>query len=207
MPGVFPMWTRSYAHYVIMRPRISFLVGVIVTAGLFAAQVHAEEVNSPALTYRPWTKGCLGDECFIGADVVSGCRPRFGAVLIERTGEVKKTLRVTVPPSVDHAHDVRIGIDQDQPVERPVGSCFANFCSAEIEGGAELIARLQRGHKLIFDAVGANGPMHFELPLADFAAAYDGPPQEPKLFEAQSEKLQAELKARANAERIRCGAN
>jgi hypothetical protein len=76
-----------------------------------------------------------------------------------------------------------------------------------MDGGAELIAQLKRGRKLIFDAVGANGPMHFELPLADFAAAYDGPPQEPKLFEAQSEKLQEELKARADVERIRCGAN
>jgi len=116
-------------------------------------------------------------------------------VLIERTGDTKKTLRVTVPPSVDHTRGVRIGIDQDQPIERPVGSCFANLCGAEIEGGAELIARLKRGHKLIFDAVSANGPMHFELPLADFSAAYDGPPQEPKVFEVQPGKLQEALQA------------
>ena len=128
-------------------------------------------------------------------------------MLIERTGDTKKTLRVTVPPSVDHTRGVRIGIDQDQPIERPVGGRYANLCSAEVEGGAELIARLARGRKLTFDAVGANGPMHFELPLADFAAAYDGLPQEPKAFEAQSEKLQEELKARADARKIQCGAN
>ena len=38
--------------------------------------------------------------------------------------------------------------------------------------------------------------MHFELPLADFALAYDGPPQEPKVFrsQAQAEKERDEGK-------------
>ena len=187
-----------------MRAKVSFFVGIVVSAGVFAAPVVSEE-----LIYSPWTKYCLSNVCIVAKDArtASDCVPRFGAALNEQTGETKNALRITVPASADHARGVRIGIDQDQPIERPYGPCDANFCHAEMDGGAELIAQLKRGRKLIFDAVGANGPMHFELPLADFAAAYDGPPQEPKLFEAQSEKLQEELKARADVERIRCGAN
>jgi invasion protein IalB len=188
-----------------MQAKISFFVGIIVAAGVFATSAVSEE-----LIYSPWTKLCFSGICFIGSghELASGCRLRFGAVLIEQTGEAKKTLRITVPDSVDRARGVSISIDQDQPIERAYGPCYTNLCSADIDGGAELIARLKRGRKLVFDAIGANGPMHLELPLADFAAAYDGPPQEPKVFEAQPEKLQDELQAHAQAERkTQCGEN
>jgi invasion protein IalB len=171
-----------------MRARISLFVGIIVAAGIFAAPAASEDAKSSALIYTPWTKFCFSGMCLIGSDArtASDCVPRFGAVLIERTGETKETLRVTVPPSVDHARSVRVAIDQDQPIERPIGGCYANLCRADIDGGAELITRLKRGRKLVFEAVGANGPMHFELPLGNFATAYDGPPQQPKEFEKQS---------------------
>ena len=39
------------------------------------------------------------------------------------------------------------------------------------------------------------------LPLADFAKAYDGPPTDPKEFEAQQRKLQDELQRRADEAR------
>jgi invasion protein IalB len=191
------MWTKSRAYNAGMWARILFLVGIIVAAGVFATPAVSEE-----LIYTPWTKFCFSGMCFVGKDArtASDCVPRFGTLLIQQTGETKNTLRITVPASTDHARGVRIGIDQDQPIERPYGRCDASFCSANIGGGAELIARLKRGRKLIFDAVGANGPMHFELPLADFAAAYDGPPQEPKVFKSQTEKAQDEQK-------VQCGAN
>lgn len=179
-----------------MRARISLFVGIIVAAGVSAAPAASEDVKSLAPTYRPWTKICFGDLCLVAADVLSGCRRRFGAALIERSEETKKTLRVAVPDSVDQARGVRISIDQDLLIERPYGRCYANVCSADIDDGLELIARLKRGRKLVLDAIGANGPVRFGLPLADFAAAYDGPPQEPKAFEAQPGKLQEELKAR-----------
>jgi invasion protein IalB len=167
-----------------MRAKILFFVGIIVSAGAAATPAVSEE-----LIYSPWTKFCLNDTCFVARDArtASDCILRFWAALIERTGKTEKTLSVGVPPSVDQGRGVRIAIDQDQPIERPYGRCDANSCYAQIDGGAELIARLKRGRKLILDAVGTTGPMHFELPLADFAAAYDGPPQEPKVFKSQEE--------------------
>jgi invasion protein IalB len=180
---------------------LRILFGVIVVAGLCCASTRAEELKSAAPTYRPWTKICLGDTCFIGADVLvaSGCKLAFGAALIEKTAGTKKTLRVIVPDSVDQARGVHIGVDQDQPTQRPYGPCHATLCSADIDGGTELIARLKRGRSLVLGAISANGPVRFELPLADFAAAYDGPPQ-PKAFEIQTEKEQSERKVQCDAD-------
>jgi invasion protein IalB len=188
-----------------MRTSILFFVGIIVSAGVAATPAVSEE-----LIYSPWTKYCFSGMCLVGggARTASDCLPRFGAVLIEKTAETKKTLRVTVPDSVNRASSVLVIIDQDQPIERRYGPCYTNLCSADIDGAAELVDRLKRGRKLILDAVGSNGPTHFELPLTAFSAAYDGPPQEPKVFEVQPGKLQDELQAQAQAERkIQCDAN
>jgi len=185
-----------------MRARISFFVGIILAGGAFVSPAVSEDAQSSSLIYSPWIKLCLGsDICFVDkeARTAPDCVPRFGATLIERTGEAKKTLRVTVPASVDQARGVRVGIDQEQPIERPYGSCYANLCSADIDGGLQLIARLKQGRTLVFDAVGPNGTLHFERGLADFAAAYDGPPQEPKAFKSQIEKEQDEGKVWCDA--------
>src|SRR5262249_14715128 len=75
---------------------------------LVTTAVIAEEANSPPLTYTPWTKLCLSNTCFIGRDgrlnVIGrdgrsnfDCGPVVAAVLIERYGDGKKTLRVTLP--------------------------------------------------------------------------------------------------------------
>jgi hypothetical protein len=42
-----------------------------------------------------------------------------------------------------------------------------------------------------------------QLDLKDFAKAYDGPPTDPKVFEAQQKKLQEELQKRAEEARKR----
>jgi hypothetical protein len=41
------------------------------------------------------------------------------------------------------------------------------------------------------------------LPLNDFGKAYDGPPTDPQVFEAQQKKLQDELQKRAEDARRR----
>jgi invasion protein IalB len=154
---------------------------------------------------------CITGMCFIGINgqPASGCGPVFVAALTERTGEAEKILRVTVPASVDRARGVLIGIDQDQPIERPYVRCDANSCSAEVEAGAELIDRLKHGHMLVLKAVDAsNSPMRFELPLADFALAYEGPAYQPPPFRLASHQEMLEIEAqqaREKAEReARC---
>jgi hypothetical protein len=51
-------------------------------------------------------------------------------------------------------------------------------------------------------AINSTGqPISLQLPLGDFAKAYDGPPTDPKVFEEQQKKLQEELQRRADEAR------
>ena len=171
-------------------------------ACLVATPVIAEEANLPTLTYTPWTKFCVSNTCFIGRDGRSNidCGPGVAAVLIERNGDRKKILRVTLPTRVSLERGIRIIFDHDQPIERPYANCFANGCTADYEAGAELVDQLKQGSALFLKAVDkANSPISLTVPLVDFANAYDGSSQEPKLFE---EVLSAEeMQARSGREK------
>jgi invasion protein IalB len=176
-----------------------------------ATPVITEGANLPALTYSPWTKFCLGNTCFTGRDgrlnVIGrdgrsnvDCGPVVAAVLIEQNGDAKKTLRVTLPTRVSLERGVRIIIDQGQAIERPYVNCFANGCMADYDAGAELVDQLKQGRMLVLEAIDkANSPISLTVPLVDFANAYDGPSQEPKVFE---EVLSAEeMQARSDREK------
>lgn len=174
---------------------------------IFAPTVRsasAQEGDPSALIYSPWTKFCLAETCFVGREGswVPDCARMVSAVLIERRGETKKRLHVTLPPRVNTEQNVRIIIDQDQPIDRPYVGCSVGECRAEYDGGPELLTGLKNGRVLTLEAVdGADFLIRFMIPLAGFAAAYNGAPQEPKVFEVTQEKLKAEIDER-NA---RCG--
>jgi invasion protein IalB len=173
-------------------------------AGLAATSATAEEAIVRALTYSPWTKYCFKDICAIGRDGRSDpdCEAVVSAALIERNGDSKKTLRVTLPTWVSLERRVGITIDQGQPIERPFMGCFANSCMAEYEAGVELVDQLKQGRTLTLEAADkANSPINLTVPLTDFANAYDGPSQETKVFEKSAKELQAELEDR----KARCG--
>ena len=75
---------------------------------------------------------------------------------------------------------------------------------ADYEATADLINRMKKGQLLTVQAIHMNGqPMSPQLELKDFAKAYDGPPTDPKVFEAQQKKLQEELQKRAEDARKR----
>ncbi|SDP01056.1 invasion associated locus B family protein [Afipia sp. GAS231] len=178
-------------------------------ACLLATPVIAEETAFPALTYTPWTKFCLSNTCFVGRDghSIPDCRPVVAVALIERSGDTKKTLRVTLPTRVSREHGVRIIIDQNQAIERPFGSCFANGCNADYDAGAELVDQLKQGRMLVLEAIDkANSPISLTVPLIDFASAYNGPAEEPKVFEevvSSVEEIRARLERATRAEEER----
>ena len=128
--------------------------------------------------------------------------PVVAAVLIEPENEPKKVLRVTLPLGMQIIHGTRIIIDQGQPAQGPYVICFTNGCMADYEASADLVNRLKKGQQLAVQAINSNGqPISLNLPLSDFAKAYDGPPTDPKVFEEQQKKLQDELQRRANEAR------
>jgi invasion protein IalB len=162
------------------------------------------------LIYSPWTKFCLKNKdpnpkqvCFTGKDArIESGMPVVAAVLIEPEGEAKKILRVTLPLGMQLVHGTRVIVDQNQPMTAPYVICFTNGCMADYEANAEMVDKMKKGKGLVVQAINANGqPISVVLPLADFGKAYDGPPTDPKVFEAQQQKLQEELQKRAEAAR------
>jgi invasion protein IalB len=169
-----------------------------------AQEPQQEQVQ---LIYSPWTKFCLKSKdptpkqvCFTGKDArIESGMPVVAAVLIEPQDEPKKILRVTLPLGMQLIHGTRVIIDQNQPMTAPYVICFTNGCMADYEANVEMIDKMKKGRGLVVQAINANGqPISLVLPLGDFAKAYDGPPTDPKVFEAQQQKLQDQLQKRAD---------
>jgi len=175
-----------------------------------AAPQQPQQQEPVQLIYSPWTKFCLKSKdpnpkqvCFTGKDArIESGMPVVAAVLIEPEGDPKKILRVTLPLGMQLVHGTRVIIDQGQPMTAPYVICFTNGCMADYEATAQMVDQMKKGHGLVVQAINANGqPISLVLPLADFGKAYDGPPTDPKVFEAQQEKLQQELQKRAEEAR------
>jgi invasion protein IalB len=173
-----------------------------------APQQAAPPQEQVQLIYSPWTKFCLKGKdpnvspkevCFTGKDArIESGMPVVAAVLIEPEGDPKKMLRVTLPLGVQLIHGTRVIIDQNQPMTAPYIICFTNGCMADYEANADMVAKMKKGQGLVVQAINSNGqPISLVLPLGDFAKAYDGPPTDPKEFEAQQQKLQEQLQKRA----------
>ena len=176
------------------------------------APAEQQQAAEPQLIFSPWTKFCLkGQEagakqvCFTGKDgrVESGM-PVVAAVLIEPEGETKKILRVTLPLGMSIQPGTRVIVDQGQPMTGPYVICFQNGCMADYEASGELVGKLKKGQGLVVQGINGSGqPISLVLPLNDFGKAYDGPPTDPQVFEAQQKKLQDELQKRAEDARRR----
>jgi invasion protein IalB len=168
------------------------------------------------LIYAPWTKFCLKGQdanakqvCFTGKDgrIESG-QPVIAAVVIEPEGETKKVLRVTLPLGMGLANGTRITVDDNSPATSSYVICFANGCMSDYELTPALLASLRNGGSLTVQAIQDTGRvLTLALPLAEFNAAYSGPPTDPKVFEAAQKKLQEELAQRAAAARERAQNN
>jgi hypothetical protein len=151
------------------------------------------------MTVTTLDKVLFGRDLLVGSEdrSIPDCAPIVSAVLIERPREEKKSLHVTLPPRVNTERSLRIIIDQGQPIERPHAGCSVRECRAEHDAGPELVASLKHGRILTLETVdNANSPISVAIPLVGFADAYDGLPQEPKVFEMTKEKLQADIEER-----------
>jgi invasion protein IalB len=172
------------------------------------AQPQQPDQQSPQLIYSPWTKFCIkGQEanakqfCFTGKDgrLESGMAV-VAAIIIEPEGEPRKLLRVTLPLGMSLPQGTRVIIDTNEAAAKqsPYAFCLQNGCTSDYEATAEVIASLKKGTTLYVQAIQANGvAVTLQLPLSDFAKAYDGPPTDPKVLEEQGKKLQEDLNKRA----------
>jgi invasion protein IalB len=176
------------------------------------AQAAAPAQNQqPQLMYSPWVKICNKNPqdtnakpvCVTAKDGrLENGMPVAAVALIEPEGDAKKLVRITVPLGMQLQHGTRMIVDQEQPMTAPYFMCFPNGCMADYEASAELVGKFKKGKQLTIQAINMNGtPISLPLPLVDFAKAHDGPPTDPKVFEAQQRKLQEELQKKAEEAR------
>jgi invasion protein IalB len=170
-------------------------------------QAAAEQ---PQLMYSPWTKVCQKSAetenkqvCIIHKDGrLENGMPVVIAEVLEREGIEKKILRVTVPFGMRLPPGTRVIIDQATPANAPYSFCLQFGCIAEYDASADMVGKMKKGQVLTVQAINLNNqPISLQLPLTDFAKAYDGPPIDPKALEAQQKRLQEELQKRAEEAR------
>ncbi len=175
-----------------------------------APQQQAATPDQPQLMYSPWMKVCgKGNEsgakevCVITKDGrLENGMPVAVVQLFEPQGEARKLLRVTVPLGMQLQHGTRLIIDQNTPATAPYSICFPVGCMSDYEVKADTVAQMKKGHMLTVQAINMQGTaISLPLPLTDFAKAYDGPATDPKVFEAQQQKLQEELQKKAEEAR------
>jgi invasion protein IalB len=189
----------------------SHLFGVIFVTALSIVSAASEERDANPVTDSPWTKFCLHETCYVGRGRHSYCNGLIAEVtLVARRTETGKLLSVAVPARINPDRPIRITIDRNAPVSRPVSKCDIRGCWAEHEAGAELVEQLKQGQMLVLEAVNPDGtPNTVTISLAGFAEAYDGPPQPlPEMQEASKAEMEAlrEQQKRAQEERrARCG--
>jgi invasion protein IalB len=170
---------------------------------------QAAQPTPPQLMYSPWMKVCgQGKDtnnkkvCVVTKDGrLENGMPVAIVQLFEPEG-LPKILRVTVPLGMQLQHGTRVIIDNGTPVNEPYKICFPVGCMSDYPVTNDMIAKMKKGHMLTVQAINMQGtPISLPLPLADFAKAYDGPPTDPKVFEAQQRKLQQELQKKAEEAR------
>ena len=182
-----------------------------------APPADQQQAAEPQLIFSPWVKLCNKDAdpkakrvCVTVKDgrVESGLLV-VSVAIIEMDGEQRKLLRMSLPYGVALQHGTRLIVDQQQPSTAPFVTCLPPVvppggCIADYEATADLIGKMKKATVLTVQAIHMNGQaMSPQLELKDFAKAYDGPPTDPKVFEAQQKKLQDELQKRAEEARKR----
>ena len=127
------------------------------------------------------------------------------ATIIEVEGEPKKVFIVSFLYGVDLLRGTHIVIDQG-PLEAtmPYIVCVPPNvpppmfgCVSQYEINADVVGTMKKGKTLTLQTIFQGQTLSPQLPLADFAKAYDGPPTDLKAEADQEIKLQEALRDRA----------
>ena len=175
------------------------------------AQPQGADLTKQQFIFSPWTKICgkdgpegsnAKDVCAVltEARVPSGSIA-VSASLVEPRDGTQKILRVTLPLGVRLPFGTRIIIDQGVPLQNNYLMCLVG-CFSDYEAKPDIVDKLRKGQTLTVQAINPGGDqISFDVPLMDFAKAYDGPPTDKKVLIERERKLMGELTRRADETR------
>lgn len=184
-----------------------------------AAQPAQQDTGPLLVAVKPepsqteWTKVCGKDPannaeiCYTTRDFVSDQgQPVLAAAIYDVKGPSStKIVRFLMPLGLLLRPGIRFAVDQGAPSAGAYTICFPNGCFAETVGlKDETVTSMKKGTTINVSVQNQVGrEVTFQVPLAGFAKAFDGPPIDPKVLQEQQKKLQAELQKRSEELRKR----
>jgi invasion protein IalB len=157
-----------------------------------------------------WTKVCGKDQaankeiCYTTRDFGTQADqpPVLALAVYDVKGDDTKIIRMLVPVGLMLRPGFRFSIDKGPVMEGAYEICFPNGCFGEAKVKSNIIDGMKKATALSVTVKNqVNAEVNFNIPLANFGKAYDGPPIDPKVLEEQQKKLQEELQKRADEER------
>jgi invasion protein IalB len=183
--------------------RTAVLFTAITALVIGCGAVQAGDPRALQLSYDPWTKLCFkradgNSDCFISAAARGACHPSGGGLSISIRDE--KILSLLANFGTKHTLEggISLQIDQEAPIVIAHPECFGLGCRGKLDIDSRFIERLKRSQRITLEATDATHQrLSLSFSLADFAKAYDGPADEPKVFEESQQKLNELLQRRA----------
>jgi invasion protein IalB len=158
----------------------------------------------------PWTKVCGKDQgnghevCYTTRDFgqAADSPPTLAVAVYQMQGEDRRIARFLLPVALMVQPGFRLIIDKGEPIQGHFAICFPNGCFAETDLNGAAIANLKKATTISVQVRNqVNNQVTFNVPMKDFATAFDGPAVDPKLLEQQQQELQKQLEEKAKQQR------
>lgn len=196
--------------------RSAFVIGAAAAgfAAFAAVPASAQEAAQPAQGGQTaeaqgpeWVKLCSENPednqkvCVVSRERRAATGQLLAAVSV-REVEDKKFLVTAVPPGMLLRPGLQVQIDGAKPTNMPYSICFPNLCFAESEINADFVGSMKKGTQLVITTLNQQAkPVNFDVSLKGFTASYDGAALDPAKLQAEQQKLQDELKRKAEQAR------
>ncbi len=152
-----------------------------------------------------WEKVCgkISDqqECHTSRKRLAATGQPIAQFLVIERGD-KKLLQIAVPPVALIQPGVQVKIDDAEPTGVKYVVCTPGECLALGEINDDFVGKLKKGKAVIITMLNPQGkPVNFDISLVGFTSIYEGPGIDPQEAQARQQRLEDELKKKADEAR------
>ncbi|MCP8940739.1 invasion associated locus B family protein [Alsobacter sp. SYSU M60028] len=159
----------------------------------------------PEPSQPDWVKVCGKDQaankeiCYTTRDFVSDQgQPVLAVAIYDIKGDANRMVRFLMPLGLLLQPGVRFAADQGKAEPGRFAICLPNGCFAEGVMNDAGIAALKKATALNISVQNQFArEVTFQVPLAGFGKAFDGPPIDPAVLEQQQKQLQEQMQKQA----------
>ena len=152
-----------------------------------------------------WEKVCgtvnNAQECHVSRRRIAATGQALAQIMLIERGD-KKLIQIAVPPVALIQPGIQVKIDGGEATGVKYVVCTPGECLALGEINDDFVGRLKRGNNMVVSMLNPQGKaVNFDISLAGFTATYDGPGIDPAEAQARQQKLEDELKRKAEEAR------